>query len=68
MITEQELAQLQGQLKLINDDLNYYTEEEHLEVEKMRTDMRNLIRFFGNTAELAIIAMSLEISIRKALQ
>lgn len=68
MITEQELSQIKGQLSLINKDLLQYTEEEHLEIEKMREDMRNLIRFFGNTAELAIIAMSLEITIRKAQQ
>lgn len=68
MITEQELSQIKGQLTLINNDLQMYTEEEHLEIEKMREDMRNLIRFFGNTAELAIIAMSLEITIRKAQQ
>lgn len=68
MITEQELMQLKAQLTLINNDLEMYTEDEHHEIEKMRQDMRNLIRFFGNTAELAIIAMSLEISIRKAMQ
>ena len=67
MITEEELTMLKGQLQTINDDLLLYSEDEHHEVEKMRTDMRNLIRFFGNTAELAIIAMSLEISINKVM-
>jgi len=67
MITEQELEGLKSQLQLINSDLELYSEEEHLEVEKFRTDMRNLIRFYGNTAELAIIAISLEITIRKAM-
>lgn len=68
MISEAELEQLKSQLTMINNDLMMYTEEEHHEIEKMRQDMRNLIRFFGNTAELAIIAISLEITIRKAQQ
>lgn len=67
MITEQELNSLKGQLQLINNDLELYSEEEHLEIERMREQMRNLVRFYGNTAELAIIAVSLEITIRKAM-
>lgn len=67
-ISEAELNGLKGQLAQINNDLQLYSEEEHFEVERIRTQLRDLIRFYGDSANLAIIATTLEISISKALQ
>lgn len=67
MISEQELYQLKQQLDIINNDLLLYSEEEHLLIEQIRSQLRTLITQYGATAELALLAVSLEMTIRKAL-
>lgn len=67
MTSREEIEALQQQLDQINQDLLEYSEEEHHQVEIYRNTLRHLVSTYGAQAELAIVAVCLEISIQRAL-